>query len=92
MEAFFVATKENALTNPLQILILTFKQFNILTLGLTILSIFLMFLLRKRLAKIPLIALLVILGIIINWTHYFLSYQDLCAYEKVDCKFYIIKF
>lgn len=50
-----------------------------------------MFLLRKWLAKIPVIAILVAVGILINWTHYFLSYQDLCGRDKVDCNFYIIK-
>lgn len=91
MEAFFVASKENPLTSPIDIIILTFQQFNYITLGLTILSIFAMFFFRERLQRFPLIAFLVILGILINWTHYFLSYQDLCAYTNVDCKFYILK-
>ena len=50
-----------------------------------------MFLLRNRLEKLPIIAFLVLIGIVINWTHYFMSYEDLCAYANVDCKFYILK-
>ena len=61
-------------------IILTFQQFNYITLALTILSILAMFVFRKKLERFPLIAFLVIIGILINWTHYFLSYQDLCIY------------
>ena len=74
MEAFFVASKENPLTSPLEILTLTFQKFNILTLALTIVSIALMFVFRNRLERFPVIAVLVILGILINWGHSFMSY------------------
>lgn len=50
-----------------------------------------MFVLKERLAKIPFIGVLLILGIGINWSHYFLSYEDLCKVEKVDCNFYVLK-
>lgn len=75
---------------------LTFSTFNVITLGLTCVCILLMFLLRAKLQKIPFIALLVVLGIIINWTKIFTSFEDLCAYKgpnnelNVDCTFYIL--
>jgi predicted Co/Zn/Cd cation transporter (cation efflux family) len=55
-----------------------------------------MFLLRKKLQKIPLIAILVLIGIIINWSKIFKSYDDLCSYIDpnnditIDCTFYIL--
>ena len=58
---------------------------------MTVASILLIYLLRNKLNKIPFIAFLVLLGILINIKHHFKSYEDLCAYEGVDCKFYIIK-
>lgn len=70
---------------------MTFEKFNVITLALTVLSIVLMFVLKERLAKIPFIGVLLILGIVINWSHYFLSYEDLCKVEKVDCNFYVLK-
>lgn len=50
-----------------------------------------LFLLRSKLNKFPAIAILVIIGIIINYDHFFLDYEDLCNYPEVDCKFYIVK-
>lgn len=62
-----------------------------LTLALTVVSIIIIYLLRNKLNKIPFIAFLILLGIFINYKHHFKSYEDLCLYEGVDCKFYIIK-
>jgi hypothetical protein len=91
LNAFFVAANESALTNPLNIIILTFQNFNVLTLIITVVCIVGLFLLRNKLHKIPLIAALVVLGIAVNFKHIFLNYDDLCLYPEVDCKFYIIK-
>jgi hypothetical protein len=63
----------------------------VLTLIITVGCIIGLFLLRNKLNKIPLIAVLVIFGIIVNFKHKFLNYDDLCLYPEVDCKFYIIK-
>lgn len=49
-----------------------------------------MFLLREKLSHIPCIAILIIIGIIINWTKVFFSFEDLCKYTDVDCTFYIL--
>jgi hypothetical protein len=82
-----------------------FSEFNILTLALTIGSIALMIILKERLSRIPFIALLVIIGIGINWNNIFESAKNLCAEDIVipsqtggeptplviDCKFYILK-
>lgn len=65
-------------------------KFNILTLGITIVSIIILFLLRNKLHTIPFISIFVVLGVIINIKHIFLNYKDLCAYPEVDCRFYII--
>ena len=46
IKAFFLASDETPLTNPLEIITLTFATFNVLTLGLTAACIVLMFLLR----------------------------------------------
>lgn len=69
----------------------TFQSFNILTLLLTIGCLAALFLLSDKLNKLPLIAILVILGVVINIPDIFQNYQDLCKYEGTDCKFYIIK-
>ena len=82
-----------------------FSEFNVLTLGLTIGSIILMILLKDRLNRIPFIALLVIVGIAINWTGIFESAKNLCADDivipsatngdpiplEIDCHFYVLK-
>lgn len=81
---------ESALSSPFEMLKEIFAQFNVLTLVLTIVSICLLFLLRGRLERIPLIGILVIIGIIANWNHLFKSYIDLCNEKGVNCKFYII--
>ena len=91
INAFFVTSSSNALTNPWNIVILTFKKFNILTLFITIVSIWGLFMLRSKLNKFPAIAFLVIFGMVINYNHYFQDYKDLCNYPEVDCKFYIVK-
>jgi hypothetical protein len=80
MNAFFVAANESALTNPLSIVILTFQNFNVLTLIITVVCIVGLFLLRNKLYKTPLIAVLVLLGIAVNFRHTFLNYDDLCLY------------
>lgn len=49
-----------------------------------------LFLLREKLNAFPFIAVFILVGIFINWKHYFLSFEDLCAYQGVNCKFYII--
>lgn len=79
------------MTNPLNAIIQTFAQFNVLTLGLTIASLVILFLLRNKLHTIPFITIFVILGAVINIKHIFLNYGDLCTYTGVDCRFYIIK-
>ena len=33
---------------------------------------------------------MLIIGILINFSHQFKSYSDLCAMEGVDCTFYVI--
>lgn len=91
IQAFFEAANSSALTSPLDIIIQTFQTFNILTLLITIVLIVILFLLRNKLDKVPFIAVVVILGMLINWKHTFLNYEDLCKYEGVDCKFYIVK-
>ena len=67
------------LTSPLTTLNVMFSEFNVLTLGLTIGSIVVMIILKDRLSRIPFIALLVVLGIAINWTGIFESAKNLCA-------------
>ena len=74
LNAFFVAANSSALTNPLDIVKQTFQSFNIFTLLITIISIVVLFLLRNKLHKFPFIAVVVILGILINWKHVFLNY------------------
>lgn len=59
---------------------------------LTIEAIVIMFLMRGKLEKIPLIGIMVIIGIIINISHKFKSYSDLCKMENVDCEFKIIDY
>ena len=55
-----------------------FEHFNVLTLVLTIEAIVIMFLMRGKLERIPLIGILVVVGVLINMTHKFKSYSDLC--------------
>lgn len=90
LPAFFSSTT-SAITNPITILKLTFSNFNVVTLILTIVSIVVLFLLRNKLHKIPFVAIFVLIGALINIKHIFLSYEDLCNYGGVDCTFYIIK-
>jgi MFS superfamily sulfate permease-like transporter len=89
--AFFAAANASALTNPLAIIALTFHNFNAFTLLLTVACVAALFLLRNKVNQIPFIGVVVLLGIIANWRHSFLSYEDLCGYPEVDCRFYIIK-
>lgn len=99
MEAFFISSTSSPLTNPLEILLKLFYEFQVLTLALTIGSIVVMLILRDKLNKVPFIAILVILGIALNWKKFFLSAEDLCNYRDpehpdepyVDCAFYILK-
>ena len=67
-----------------------FSDFNLLTLVLTVEALIMMFLMRGKLEKIPLIGILVIIGIIINLGHKFKSYSDLCLMEGVKCQFHVI--
>lgn len=61
-----------------------------ITLITTIVLLLILFLLRKRLEKIPLIGILAILGCLANYNHTFKSYSDICHMEGVDCTFYVI--
>lgn len=90
INVFFTAANENALTSPLEIIKETFKEFNWITLSITIVCIILLFILREKLNAIPFIGIFIVLGIAINWTHYFKSFEDLCTVEGVDCTFYIV--
>ncbi len=58
---------------------------------ITIAVIVLLFVLRDRLNAIPFIGIIVVIGIALNWNHYFKSFEDLCMVEGVDCTFYIVK-
>ena len=78
------------MSNPFTVLNLLFESFNVITLILTVVLIILMFLLRKKLEKIPLIGIMVIIGILANMQHQFKSYSDICAMESVDCTFYVV--
>ena len=91
-------SSEKALDNPFEIINQLFTNFNVLTLTLTVALLVLMFLLRSKLNKIPLIGIIVILGCLANYNHKFKSYSDLCDYPydptdptaKVDCTFHVI--
>lgn len=67
-----------------------FEHFNVLTLVLTIEAIIIMFLMRGKLERIPLIGILVVVGVLININHKFKSYSDLCLMPNVNCDFEII--
>jgi MFS superfamily sulfate permease-like transporter len=83
-------SEEEAMSSPFNVLNLLFESFNVITLILTVVLLVLMFLLRKKLAKIPLIGIMVIIGVLANMQHQFKSYSDICALEEVDCKFYVV--
>ena len=83
-------SEEEVTTNPFNILNLLFEHFNVVTLTITIVLLFLMFFLRTRLEKIPLIGILALVGILANMQHYFKSYSDICSREGIDCTFYIL--
>lgn len=87
---FFIAANENALTSPLEIIQKTFHEFNWITLAITIVCIIILFILREKLNSIPFIGIFIVLGIAINWTHIFKSFEDLCQVQGVDCTFYIV--
>ena len=72
-------SKEQFNSSPFAILNLIFEHFNMTTLIITIVLLLAMFILRKRLEKIPLIGIMVIVGILANMAHPFKSYSDLCA-------------
>lgn len=86
-----MAAGSSALTNPWDIIVLTFKNFNILTLLITIVCLGVLFVLRNKLTQVPLVSILVLVGILINYKHIFKDYGDMCKYPEVDCKFYIVK-
>ena len=79
MDAFFMMSEEQFTSSPFKVLNLLFESFNMVTLIITIVLLILMFILRKRLEKIPLIGIMVIIGILANLKHPFKSYSDLCA-------------
>ena len=66
-----------------------------LTLSLTIIIIVLMVIFKNHISNIPVIAILVVAGIAVNWSGYFQTYSNLCSYKtetwSVDCEFYILK-
>lgn len=51
-----------------------------------------MFLMRGKLEKFPIIGAVVILGVLINIGHKFKSYSDLCHMDEVDCEFKVIDY
>jgi len=69
---------EPSLTSPFNTLQKIFKSFNVLTLILTICCLIILFLIRGKLEKIPLIGIMVVLGFLINIGHQFKSFIDLC--------------
>lgn len=69
---------EPSLTSPFNTLQKIFKSFNVLTLILTISCLIILFLIRGKLEKIPLIGIMVVLGFLINIGHQFKSFIDLC--------------
>lgn len=58
---------------------------------ITIACISALFVLRSKLTRVPLVSILVLIGILINYKHMFKDYGDMCKYPEVDCKFYIVK-
>lgn len=92
IEAFFILASESSLASPFDALQRLFEHFNVLTLVLTIEAIVMMFLMRGRLERIPLIGIVVLLGVLLNIGHKFKSYSDLCQMESVDCEFKVIDY
>jgi len=90
MEAFFMMSEEQVMSSPFNVLNLLFESFNVITLILTIVLLVAMLLLRKKLAKIPIIGIMVIIGVLANMQHNFKSYSDICSLEEVDCTFYVV--
>ena len=62
---------------------------NPLTLILTVEAIIMMFLMRRKLARIPLIGLVVVAGYLINIGGMFKSFSDICQStdHSVKCEF-----
>ena len=54
-------------------------------------SILILFFIRQKLNKFPFIIVFIILGIAVNWSHYFKSFEDLCAQTDVNCEFNILR-
>ena len=65
-----------------------------MTLILTAILTILIFFMRRKLARFPSILIFVLIGVLVNFTGTFKSYNDLCEYKSngitVNCNFYII--
>ena len=86
------------MSNPLEVFdtLLSMKYTNPLTLLLTIEALLMMILMRKKLEKIPLIGVVVIIGLLLNLNHLFMSFSDVCNLKTeteqtvFNCEFAIL--